>query len=203
MATDRKKKKEKEKERPKDKKKDRGEKKKHRKSRHSSDDSDDSDSDSDSSVEVSKHRKKDRVKKKIKKEKEKRKSVSEKETPAAANNNPYNFDTVAVIPSVIKGSNLPFIPPPLPNAPTTASVPKPKIKEPNIFKLLPKLHYGAVQLAKTIYSSEYLSEDVLDTVMMEMAKSIEQTTKEEQHKKGSSSIAKCIVELEKIMGEEK
>jgi hypothetical protein len=104
---------------------------------------------------------------------------------------------------VIKGLNIPAMPPPAPSVPTTTSVPKPRSKEPNIFKLLPKLPYGSVLLAKTIYSGEYLSESVLNRVLVEMTKSIEQTTREEQHKKGSSNIAKCIAELEKIFKEEK
>ena len=88
--------------------------------------------------------------------------------------------------------NIPVIPPPMPSVPSTASVPKPKSKEPNIFKLLPKLHYGAVLFAKTIYSGEYLGEGSLDKLLLEMARNVEQTTKEEQHKKGMANIAKCI-----------
>jgi len=65
---------------------------------------------------------------------------------------------------VIKGIGLP-IPPPMPNPSSVAYVPKPKVKEPNIFKLLPKLPYGAVLFAKTIYSGEYLSQEVFDVVL--------------------------------------
>lgn len=36
-----------------------------------------------------------------------------------------------------------------------------------------------------------------------MTKSIEQTTKEEQHKKGSANIAKCIGQLQKVFVEQK
>jgi hypothetical protein len=42
---------------------------------------------------------------------------------------------------------------------------------------LPKLHYGAVLFAKTIYSGDYIGEGSLDKLLIEMAKSIEQTTK--------------------------
>jgi hypothetical protein len=45
----------------------------------------------------------------------------------------------------------------MPNIAPTATVAKPKSKEPNIFKLLPKLPCGAVLFAKTIYSGDYLS----------------------------------------------
>lgn len=73
---------------------------------------------------------------------------------------------------------IPVIPPPLPSATNTSSVPKPKTKEPNIFKLLPKLHYGAVQFAKTIYSGEYIGDNCLDKLLILMAKNIESTVKE-------------------------
>ena len=195
------KKKKKEKDKKKDKKRDRDEKKKHKK-RHETDSDDSDDSDSDSSVSRDRH-KKDKKGRKIKKEKErsrsKKKTTSEKETPALASNNPYNFSEISVFPAM-KG---PVLPPPAPNVPSTASVPKPKVKEPNIFKLLPKLHYGSVLFAKTIFSGEYLNENVLDTLLVEMTKNIEQTIKEEQHKKAMSGIAKCINELDKIMTEEK
>jgi hypothetical protein len=99
--------------------------------------------------------------------------------------------------------NIPVIPPPMPSIPSAASVPKPKSKEPNIFKLLPKLPYGAVLFAKTIYSGEYLGEPLLDRLVVEMARTIEQTTKDEQHKKGIATIAKCINELEKVITEQR
>jgi hypothetical protein len=54
----------------------------------------------------------------------------------------------------------------LPVVSTAAPVPKSRSKEPNIFKLLPKLPYGAVLFAKTIYSGEYLSEGVADKVLV-------------------------------------
>jgi len=77
-------------------------------------------------------------------------------------NVPYNFDNVvsttyaATIPGM-KGLPIPALPPPTANAPAPTSVPKPKSKDPNIFKLLPKLSYGAVQFARTIYSGEYFN----------------------------------------------
>lgn len=86
---------------------------------------------------------------------------------------------------------VPVIPPPMPNPSSTSSVPKPKIKEPNIFKLLPKLPYGTVLFAKTIFSSEYLSEDVLNTLIQEMTKSVEQVVVQEGHKKSIATINKC------------
>jgi hypothetical protein len=98
---------------------------------------------------------------------------------------------------------IPVIPPPMPSVPSTSSVPKPKSKEPNIFKLLPKLPYGAVLFARTIYTGEYLGEELLDRLVIEMARSIEQTTREEQHKKGMANIAKCINELEKTIHEQR
>jgi len=52
----------------------------------------------------------------------------------------------------MKGLPIPALPPPTANTPTTTSAPKPKSKDPNIFKLLPKLSYGSVQFARTIYS---------------------------------------------------
>ena len=190
------KKKKKEKDKKKDKKRDKDEKKKYKK-KHETDSDDSDDSDSDSSVSRERN-KKDKKGRKIKKEKErsksKKKTTSEKE--ALASNNPYNFSEIPTI----KG---PVLPPPAPNVPSTASVPKPKVKEPNIFKLLPKLHYGSVLFAKTIFSGEYLNEDVLDTLLVEMTKNIEQTIKEEQHKKAMPGIAKCINELDKVMAEEK
>ena len=84
---------------------------------------------------------------------------------------PYDFNSVvatsypATIPG-IKGMSIPIIPPPLPSVQNISSVPKPRSKEPNIFKLLPKLHYGAVLFAKSIYSGEYLSESVLDQLLL-------------------------------------
>jgi hypothetical protein len=36
-----------------------------------------------------------------------------------------------------------------------------------------------------------------------MTRELEKTTKEEQHKKGSSIIAKCITDLSKVFAEEK
>lgn len=176
------KKKHKEKDKKKDKRKDKEEKKK-KKDKYSpgSDDSDSSDSGSDSSRSNSKL-KKDKKQKKIKKDKK-----SKKESPppkeAAPSSIPYDFSNVvptsypATIPG-IKGMNIPVIPPPMPSVPSTASVPKPKSKEPNIFKLLPKLHYGTVLFAKTIYSGEYLGEGSLDKLLLEMARNVEQTTKE-------------------------
>jgi len=160
---DKKKHKDKEKDKKKDKKKDKEEKKKNKKDKYSSaSDSDDSDdSNSDSSKSVSRSRKKDKQKK-IKKDKKQKKDKESphRETPASSNV-PYNFDNVvsttfpATIPG-IKGMPIPAIPPPASNVASTASVPKPKSKEPNIFKLLPKLNYGPVLFAKTIYSGEYL-----------------------------------------------
>ena len=187
------KKKHKEKDKKKDKKKEREERKK-KKEKYSSG-SDDSDSD-DSSDSSRSNPKKDKKQKKIKKDKKgKKESPPPKE--AAPSSIPYDFSSVvptsypATIPG-IKGMNIPVIPPPMPSVPSTASVPKPKSKEPNIFKLLPKLHYGAVLFAKTIYSGEYLGEGSLDKLLLEMARNVEQTTKEEQHKKGMANIAKCI-----------
>lgn len=175
------KKKHKDKDKKKDKRKDKEEKKK-KKEKYSSgsNDSGSNDSGSDSSRSNSKF-KKDKKQKKIKKDKKsKKESTPPKE--AAPSSIPYDFSNVvptsypATIPG-IKGMNIPVIPPPMASVPSTASVPKPKSKEPNIFKLLPKLHYGAVLFAKTIYSGEYLGEGSLDKLLMEMAKNVEQTTK--------------------------
>jgi hypothetical protein len=192
------KKKHKEKDKKKDKKKEEKKKKKEKYS-SGSEDSDSNDSASDSSRSNSKPKKDKKKDKKIKKDKK-----SKKESPppkeAAPSSIPYDFSNVvptsypATIPG-IKGMNIPVIPPPMPSVPSTASVPKPKSKEPNIFKLLPKLHYGAVLFAKTIFSGEYLGEGSLDRLLLEMARNVEQTTKEEQHKKGMAHIAKCITEL--------
>lgn len=192
------KKKHKEKDKKKDKKKE-DKKKKKEKYSSGSEDSDSNDSASDSSRSNSKPKKDKKKDKKIKKEKK-----SKKESPppkeAAPSSIPYDFSNVvptnypATIPG-IKGMNIPVIPPPMPSVPSTASVPKPKSKEPNIFKLLPKLHYGAVLFAKTIFSGEYLGEGSLDRLLLEMARNVEQTTKDEQHKKGMAHIAKCINEL--------
>lgn len=198
------KKKHKDKDKKKDKKKDKEEKKK-KKEKYSSDsdDSDDSDSDSDSSSKP----KKDKKQKKIKKDKKSKKDSPPKKDPPSTNV-PYDFANVvpttypATIPG-IKGMTIPVIPPPMPTLPSAASVPKPKSKEPNIFKLLPKLPYGAVLFAKTIYSGEYLGEALLDKLVLQMARSIEQTTKDEQHKKGMANIAKCINELEKVITEQR
>lgn len=203
------KKKKRDKDKKKDKKKEKEEKKKNKKKYNSDSDSDSSD-DSDSSSSSSSKEKIDKTKrrekskgKKIKKEKKKsKKDPSEKETPGPASF-PYDFNSIPVTLPVIKGLNIPAMPPPAPSAPTTTSVPKPRSKEPNIFKLLPKLPYGSVLFAKMIFSNEYLSEDVLNQVVMTMTKIVEQTTKEEQHKKGISTIAKCKGELEKILKEEK
>jgi hypothetical protein len=43
----------------------------------------------------------------------------------------------------------------------------------------------------------------LDKLLVEMTRNIEQTTKDEQHKKGMTHIGKCISELEKIFAEER
>ena len=86
---------------------------------------------------------------------------------------------------------LPLVPPPAPSTTSNASVPKSKVKEPNIFKLLPKLHYGTVMFAKTIFSGEYMSSNALDTLLIEMTRNIEDTMKDEQHKKGMSVVLKC------------
>lgn len=108
----------------------------------------------------------------------------------------------ATIPG-IKGMSIPVIPPPMPTVTTAAALPKPKSKEPNIFKLLPKLPYGAVQFGRTIYSGEYIGEPLLDRLLLQMAHCIEGTVREEQHKKGISHIAKCINELEKAIQEQR
>lgn len=204
---DKKKHKDKEKKKEEKKKKDKDEKKKKKeKEKYSSDSdsSDSSDSDSDSSASKAK---KDKKQKKIKKEKKTKKESPPKKEPAPSNI-PYDFSNVvpASYPTTIpgiKGMTIPVIPPPMPTVTSAASVPKPKSKEPNIFKLLPKLPYGAVQFAKTIYSGEYLGEPLLDKLVLEMARSIEQTVKDEQHKKGMGNIAKCIAELEKLIAEQR
>lgn len=189
--------KKKHKDKKKDKKRDKDEKKK-KKDRHSSesDESESDSSESDSSRSPSKS-KKDKKQKKIKKDKKSKKDSPTKKDSAPSANIPYDFSNIvptsypATIPG-IKGLAIPVGPPPMPSAPSAASVPKPKSKEPNIFKLLPKLPYGSVQFARTIYSGEYLGEELLDKLVLEMARSIEITTKEEQHKKGMANIAKCI-----------
>lgn len=43
----------------------------------------------------------------------------------------------------------------------------------------------------------------MDKLLVEMTRNIEQTTKDEQHKKGMTHIGKCISELEKIFAEER
>lgn len=171
------KKKHKEKDKKKDKKKEEKKKKKEKYS-SGSDDSNSNDSGSDSS-------RSNKKEKKIKKDKKSKKSKKESPPPKepAPSSIPYDFSNVvptsypATIPG-IKGMNIPVIPPPMPSVPNTASVPKPKSKEPNIFKLLPKLHYGAVLFAKTIFSGEYLGEGSLDRLLLEMARNVEQTTKD-------------------------
>jgi hypothetical protein len=99
--------------------------------------------------------------------------------------------------------SIPVNPPPLPSIVNPATVPKPKSKEPNIFKLLPKLHYGAVLFAHTIYSGDYLEESHLDLLLVEMNNIMEATIREEQHKKGIALINKCNSDFQKIFNEQK
>ena len=122
-------------------------------------------------------------------------------------NIPYDFSTVpaaftAPIPG-LKGLAVPAIPPPAPPSSNTASVPKLKSKEPNIFKLLPRLPHGCVLWAKTIFSGEYIRDEVQDRLLLEMAQKVEQCTKEEQHRKGNAIINKCLNDLERVMKDEK
>ena len=72
----------------------------------------------------------------MKKDKKEKKFSPPKQTVPAVNNVPYNFDAIptantnysgATIPG-LKGINIAPLPPPVPNVPTTSSVPKPKSK---------------------------------------------------------------------------
>lgn len=90
---------------------------------------------------------------------------------------------------------MPVIPPPMPNPSSTSTVPKIKLKEPNLYRTLPKLTYGGVLFGKTIYSGEYLGQDVFDYALKEITKSIEYTVVYENNKKGISNWAKFAAEL--------
>lgn len=51
-------------------------------------------------------------------------------------------------------------PPVAPQTTSTAPVPKAKSKEINLFKLMPKLPYGPLTLARTIFMSDLIEPEV-------------------------------------------
>lgn len=96
--------------------------------------------------------------------------------------NPYDFEKT--LPKVVPGFPVGLPTPgfsmpmmhPTPPPPMTIVAPivvKPKTKEIHIFKLLPKLPYGPVLFAKTLYSTDFVQEKCYNKLLTEMMSQID------------------------------